>query len=123
MVIQYNKLERKRNAFVQYMKKWGMSNYRIFIWNHTHRERMVFLIHKDHANDTIVIKNSLISYWYFAPLDEKRMSEITSLSSFLKHASHKEVKITLYESEHINYTFESFDELKKHILIRKISGV
>jgi len=120
----------KKNRIIElenYKKKWGMKDYRIFIRMH----RNIHIIHKNihiiHKN--IIDKGKSVKideYHFFNPIINKHVFEITSIKTFLNRAKavFKSINtIIVHDSSDMYQVFCSFDEVKQHMLIRKLAGV
>lgn len=114
-----DKKQRRRLAFQDYMRKWCMSDYRVFVYRVLDK---TYLVHKKAATRIITI--SVTAYFLNLILDgHKSTAEIVTISSFLKRFQLRDVEVVVYEDDDTYQSFYSLDEIKEYMLIQKIAGV
>lgn len=101
--------ENKRIALDLYKAKWNLDDYRIYISKAVKRyghSLQLYIVGKNYEDD----------YW------TRSMEEITSLKSLLKTIRATK-KIMVWENRTEKMVFESLEEFKRYMLIKKIANI
>lgn len=102
--------ERKKEAFRIFKKKWGLSGYNIYsVENQYDRFSQLYL-------------NGLYIYHSSCTRKPYNCAEIKSVDTFIRRLRSSSLYVIIDENEH-SYEVYSEEELKEHMLIRKLSGI
>ena len=103
----------RKKAFRDYIKRWGMEDFRFFVIKPgSHWNDKMLVIHKD--------SEGVDPNWMAEQKD--RYDEITSLATLLERFRRcTEYKICGVESKKI--VFNSLDEFKEYLFIKKLAGI
>lgn len=132
-----NKIE-----FDNFRNKWGLGDFKVFVSNGRQYQTqdgryLLLIIHKDVTLKICITDDgSKFHIRINDPSSSRSLSEIKSVSSFVKNARSSKIQILLVSSEicerhfsgfvvkyHRAESFENVDEFKKYILIRKLAGL